>query len=71
MKRLAIFIEPAQVILRWVQQLGVIPIAKAGQLPHLEENLDLDFSLSETDVVKLCSLNESYSALGEKPAHQS
>lgn len=61
---------PAQIILRWAQQLGVTPIVKAAQLPHLEENLELDFTLSDDDVIKLCSLNESYSALGDKPAYQ-
>ena len=61
---------PAQIMLRWAQQIGVIPIVKAGQLPHLEENIDLDFTLSDADVVKLCSLNETYSALGKRPAYQ-
>lgn len=62
---------PAQIILRWAQQLGVVPIVKAGQLPHLQEDIELDFSLSDEDVIKLCSLNETYSALGDKPAYQS
>ncbi len=61
---------PAQIVLRWVQQLGVIPIVKAGQLLHLEENLELDFTLSDADVIQLCSLNDTYSALGDKPAYQ-
>jgi diketogulonate reductase-like aldo/keto reductase len=59
---------PAQVLIRWDLQRGVVPIPKANRRDHLEENLDVfDFELSTRDMSDLDALNERYSALGKLP----
>lgn len=56
---------PAQVLLRWSLQTGAVPLPKANQLPHLEENLGaFDFALDEGTMQMLARLNEHHSALG-------
>lgn len=56
---------PAQVLLRWGLQMGVVPLPKANQLPHLRENLGaFDFALDEAAMQALSQLNEHHSALG-------
>jgi diketogulonate reductase-like aldo/keto reductase len=58
---------PAQVLLRWSLQHGVIPIPKANKREHLEENLDVfDFQLSDADMARLDELNELASSLGRR-----
>lgn len=60
--------SPAQVLIRWNLQRGTVPIAKANQRQHLEENLRVfDFSLNEDDMAALDGLNEHYSSLGRLP----
>lgn len=59
---------PAQILIRWNLQQGVVPLPKASQRPHLEENIDVfDFEISPDDMSHLSSLNEEYSALGALP----
>ncbi len=59
---------PAQILLRWNLQIGSVPLPKANQKKHLDENIDIfDFELSEDDMEKLSSLNEKYSSLGLLP----
>ncbi len=56
---------PAQVLLRWNVQMGTVPIPKANQREHLEENLGIfDFRLAEEDLQELNALNEHASSLG-------
>jgi diketogulonate reductase-like aldo/keto reductase len=56
---------PAQILLRWDLQLGVVPLPKANRREHLEENLGVfDFALGEEHVAELGQLNEHYSSLG-------
>lgn len=56
---------PAQVIIRWNLQHGVIPLPKANQRTHLKENIEVfDFELTDEDMVTLDGLNEGYSSLG-------
>jgi diketogulonate reductase-like aldo/keto reductase len=60
--------SPAQVLLRWDIQLGVVPLPKAARREHLAENLGaLDFELSAEEMNELGRLNERYSALGVLP----
>lgn len=55
---------PAQLLLRWNLQLGVVPIPKANHVQHLRDNLHVfDFEISQADMLKLRTLNEHYSAL--------
>ena len=55
---------PAQLLIRWNIQLGVVPLPKSNHLPHLRDNLHVfDFEISQPDMAKLRTLNEHYSAL--------
>jgi diketogulonate reductase-like aldo/keto reductase len=55
---------PAQVILRWDLQHGVVPIPKAYREDHQRENFDIfDFLLDDVDMGLLDGLNEEFSAL--------
>lgn len=61
---------PAQVLIRWNLQLGVVPIIKANSAEHQRENLDVfDFELSDEEMHRLSSLNELFSSLGPKPQY--
>lgn len=56
--------SPAQVIIRWNLQKGVVPIVKANQLVHVKENLQVfDFELTTDEMSTIDRLNERYSAL--------
>lgn len=58
---------PAQIILRWDIERGVVPIVKANKIEHMRENLGVfDFELDDEDVEVLNELNEHYSALGSR-----
>jgi diketogulonate reductase-like aldo/keto reductase len=60
--------SPAQVLIRWNLQRGIVPIPKANQRGHLEGNIDVfDFHISEGDMATLNGLNERYSSLGMLP----
>jgi diketogulonate reductase-like aldo/keto reductase len=55
---------PAQLILRWNLQHGIVPLPKAGRADHQQENLDIfDFDIEASDMGTLDGLNEHYSAL--------
>ncbi len=56
---------PAQLLIRWNLQLGVVPIPKANHVRHLQDNLHVfDFEISQLDMTKLRAMNEHYSAMG-------
>ena len=56
---------PAQLLIRWNLQLGIVPLPKANHVNHLRDNLHVfDFEISQLDMAKLRTLNEHYSALG-------
>lgn len=60
--------SPAQLLIRWNIQLSTVPLPKANQQEHLEENIDVfDFEIDDEDMVHLASLNERYSAMGTLP----
>ena len=55
---------PAQLVLRWHLQTGVVPLPKANHVQHQRENLNVfDFSITPQDMGKLNALNHHYSAL--------
>jgi 2,5-diketo-D-gluconate reductase A len=59
---------PAQLLIRWNLQLGVVPLPKANHTQHQRENLDVfDFEIRQPDMVKLRTLNQHYSAMGALP----
>lgn len=55
----------AQLILKWDIERGLLPIPKSGSKERLQQNFNLEFSLSETDIEKISSLNENYQYLPE------
>ncbi len=60
--------SPAQILIRWNLQRGTVPIPKANQNEHLEENINVfDFEISDDDMELLNGLNEEYSSLGSLP----
>ncbi|MDW0108884.1 aldo/keto reductase [Sporosarcina aquimarina] len=51
--------EPAQIIIRWNLQNGVLPIVKSSSTEHQKANLDVfDFELSEEDIQTIDSLDK-------------
>lgn len=61
----------AQILIRWCLQVGTVPLPKANQIAHLEENIDVfDFEIADEDMEYLNSLNEDYSALANKPIYE-
>lgn len=50
-------VSRAQVALKWNLQMGNIPICSSRKLLHLQENLRLDFEISEEDMeqIRLCN----------------
>jgi 2,5-diketo-D-gluconate reductase A len=59
---------PAQLLIRWNLQLGVVPLPKANHTQHQRENLDVfDFEIRPPDMAKLRTLNQHYSSMGSLP----
>jgi 2,5-diketo-D-gluconate reductase A len=55
---------PAQIILRWDLQHGVVPIPKAYREDHQRDNLAIfDFMLDDVDMGTLDGMNQHFSAL--------
>ena len=51
-------VSPAQVILRWDLQRGIVVIPGSGNPEHIKENLDLfDFSLTDEDMEQINALD--------------
>jgi 2,5-diketo-D-gluconate reductase A len=62
---------PSQVLIRWNMQHGWVPIVKAENPAHIEENIDVfDFELTDEDMDVLDQINENFSALGDRPVYQ-
>jgi len=52
----------AQVVLRWLIQRGIVPLAKSVHAERMQQNLDVfDFELSAQDMEKIASLDEGSS----------
>lgn len=53
---------PTQIILRWLFQKGFVTIVRTSNIIHLQENLSIyNFTLSETDIQYIDSLNKNQS----------
>ena len=51
--------SPAQVVLRWNIQRGIVPLAKSVHRERMEQNLSVfDFALSDDDMVAISQLDE-------------
>jgi 2,5-diketo-D-gluconate reductase A len=49
---------PAQILLRWHIELGVVPVPKSEDPQRLRENIAVfDFTLTPEDVARLSALN--------------
>jgi diketogulonate reductase-like aldo/keto reductase len=56
---------PAQILVRWNLQSGVVPIPKSAEPRHQQDLLNVfDFEIAGTDMLRLNAMNEYYSALG-------
>lgn len=54
----------SQVILRWIIQLGVVPVFKSSKANRIKENLDVfDFELTTAQIEKIDSLNKNEAVL--------
>lgn len=52
--------SPAQIVLRWNYQRGVVVIPKSAHVGRLQENLDIfDFELSASDMEAVSGLNQN------------
>lgn len=61
--------SPAQVVLRWDYQRGIITIPKSANEGRMRENIDLfDFELTNEEVLKINSLNKN-KRIGPNPAN--
>jgi 2,5-diketo-D-gluconate reductase A len=62
--------SPAQLLIRWNIQLGVVPLPKANSWEHIEENIDVfDFEITADDMATLSGFNEQFSALSKRLAY--
>lgn len=53
----------AQIILRWLVQRGIVPLAKTVRKERMQENLNIfDFELSDEDMQTITSLNKDTSS---------
>ena len=47
-----------QVVLRWLVQRGIVPLAKTVHKARMQENIDIfDFQLSEADMERIAALD--------------
>ncbi|MBP1881841.1 aldo/keto reductase [Sinorhizobium mexicanum] len=59
---------PAQVVLRWHLQEGLIPLTRSVNGKHIAENFDVfDFELSQEDMRSMRSLDDPAGRLGPNP----
>lgn len=64
--------SPAQVVLRWNIQRGIVALAKSVHLERMRQNLDVfDFTLSDEDMLAISRLDEGVTLFGknEDPAY--
>jgi 2,5-diketo-D-gluconate reductase A len=54
---------PAQIVLRWHLELGLIPIPKTASVERMKSNIDVfDFSLSPAETAALSALDRGEDA---------
>lgn len=62
---------PAQIVLRWVIQRGIVVIPRAAKKEHILQNLNIfDFELSPQDMDTIAFLNTETSVYFGKLAHR-
>lgn len=51
--------SPAQIVLKWELQKGIVPLPKSKSKPHIEENLELfDWELKSEDMAKIDNIEQ-------------
>lgn len=54
--------SPAQVVLRWLTQRGVVVVSKSTRLERMQQNLDvLDFDLTDEEMTQIATLDQGES----------
>ena len=62
---------PAQIILRWEHELGVVAIPKTASVERMRENLSIfDFELSGEDRARMASLDRGARQAGDPVSHE-
>ena len=62
-------VSPAQVVIRWHLQLGIIIFPKASSRQRLAENVDVfDFELTAQEVEEITALENGRRVSGQHPA---
>src|SRR5262249_52170592 len=62
---------PAQIILRWEHELGVVAIPKTESVERMRENLSIfDFALDEEDRGRMASLDRGDRQGGDPRSHE-
>ena len=57
--------KPAQIVLKWGLQKGLVVVPKASSRAHLKQNLDVfDFSLDEKDLEKIGNISGNFHSIG-------
>lgn len=53
--------SPAQIVLRWHVQQGIVPLPKSSTVERIRSNIDLsDFDLSDADMSRISALDKHY-----------
>ena len=51
-------VSVAQLCIKYTLQLDTVSLPKASSKEHIEDNMKLDFEISEEDMIKLIKLND-------------
>jgi 2,5-diketo-D-gluconate reductase A len=61
--------SPAQTILRWHTQLGLVPIPRSGNADRIRDNISIfDFTLNEADMTAISALDRGEGAAADSDA---
>lgn len=59
--------SPAQVVLRWLTQRGIVPLVKSSNPQRMKENLDIfDFTLSENEMRQIAKLDTGHTCFAPR-----
>ena len=57
----------AQVVLRWLNQRGIVPLVKSANPQRMKENLDIfDFALTDAEMQQIAALDTGRSCFGSR-----
>ena len=59
--------SPAQVVLRWLTQRGIVPLVKSSNPQRMRENLDIfDFTLTEAELAQIAGLDTGHTCFAPR-----